>query len=49
MCEKCEELDNKIEHYLRLSLLLTDKQTLEGLGILIAKYRADKKALHPDK
>jgi hypothetical protein len=48
MCSKCDELHGKIEHYRRLSQLLTDKRTLEGLEALIEKYEADKKALHPE-
>lgn len=48
MCEKCAELDGKIEHYQRIARWVTDKPTLEGIDILIAKYEADKKALHPE-
>ena len=48
MCEKCKELDSKIDHYQQLSTLLTDRQTLDGIEILIAGYQAQKKALHPE-
>ena len=30
MCEKCEELDDKIEHYRNLRARVTDRQTNEG-------------------
>jgi hypothetical protein len=48
MCSQCDELDGKIEHYRRLSKMLTDKITLEGIEVLIKKYQADKQALHPE-
>jgi hypothetical protein len=48
MCEKCVELDKKIEHYRQLSRWITDQQTIESLGLFIAKLRAEKAALHPE-
>ena len=48
MCSKCDELDRKIEHYQRLSRMLLDQRVIEGLEALIEKYKADKKALHPE-
>ena len=29
MCEKCEELDDKIEHYRNLRARVTDRQTMK--------------------
>jgi hypothetical protein len=49
MCEKCVELDKKIEHYLQLSTLVLDQSAQRGISFLIAKYGDDKKALHPDQ
>jgi hypothetical protein len=49
MCEKCTELDKKIEHYRQLSTWVLDQNTQEGIALLVAKYRADKRALHPDQ
>ena len=49
MCEKCEAIDKRIGHYREMGTHLTDTQTLEGIGILIAKLEADKKALHPEQ
>jgi hypothetical protein len=46
MCEKCAQLDAKIEHYLRLSSRLTDQPTLEGIEKLIEQMKAQKAALH---
>ena len=47
MCEKCIELDKKIDHYQALSTWVTDKAALEGIRFLLAKYNTDKKVLHP--
>ena len=47
MCGKCVEIDDRIEHYRQISRWVNDKLTLEGIEILIAKYLADKEALHP--
>ena len=48
MCEKCKELDGKIEHYQRLSKLLIDKQALEGVEVLVAGHQGQKKAMRPE-
>jgi hypothetical protein len=48
MCDKCIELDRRIVHYGALSTGVQDAAALEGIRFLIAKYEADKKALHPD-
>jgi hypothetical protein len=48
MCEKCVEFDEKIEHYRRLSRLITDQKTIEQLELFIEKWRAEKAALHPE-
>jgi FAD/FMN-containing dehydrogenase len=49
MCDKCVELDGKIEHYQRLASLITDQPTLDAIEELIAKMKAHKAALHPDE
>jgi len=48
MCEKCTALDGKIEHYRKISCWVNDKMTLEGIEVLIEKYRDEKKGLHPE-
>lgn len=48
MCDKCAELDGKIEHYQRLARWVNDQKTLDGIALLIDKYEAHKKALHPE-
>ena len=48
MCDLCRELDRRIDHYRLLSSRVTDRWTLDGIDILIAKLGAEKKALHPE-
>ena len=48
MCEKCVAIDGKIEHYQNLSSLVTDRRTLDGIKLLIARLEAGKQALHPE-
>jgi hypothetical protein len=49
MCDKCVELDGKIEHYQRLSDRITDQPTLDGIKGLIARMKTQKAALHPER
>jgi hypothetical protein len=46
MCDVCEQLDEKIEHYKKLAAM-TDQLTIEGITALIAELQAQKAALHP--
>ena len=47
MCEKCVELDGKIEHYRDIALRMTDEAMLRGINVLIERAKAHKEALHP--
>jgi hypothetical protein len=47
MCEKCTELDEKIEHYRRFASYPFDPLTTERIKDLIAELEQQKKALHP--
>lgn len=49
MCEKCVELDGKIEHYERLSKGITDQAMLDGIKWLIERAETEKAALHPEQ
>jgi hypothetical protein len=49
MCKKCVEIDEKIEHYQRLSSGITDQPTLDGIKELIERLKAEKAGLHPDQ
>jgi beta-phosphoglucomutase-like phosphatase (HAD superfamily) len=46
MCDKCKELDQKIEHYRELSQSITDQPTIDGLKELIRDLNERKIALH---
>jgi hypothetical protein len=48
MCDKCLELDGKIEHYHRMASLITDRPTVDAIKELIARMMAQKAALHPE-
>jgi hypothetical protein len=49
MCERCNEIDAKIDHYRRLAELITDKPALDGIDQLIAEMETTKASLHPDE
>jgi hypothetical protein len=49
MCEKCVELDAKIDRYKQLARLITDQWILDGIAKAIDKANAEKAALHPDR
>jgi hypothetical protein len=48
MCEKCVELDKKIEQYRALARKVTDQPTLDAIDVLIKKMETRKAALHPE-
>lgn len=49
MCKRCTELDDKIEHYKRISTYVTDQLTLDGITGLIKQMMAEKAALHREQ
>ena len=49
MCDKCDELDKKIEHYRSLLFRVTDQQTTEGIRKLITDMQAQRAALYPEQ
>lgn len=48
MCDKCIELDKKIERYRQIQQAILDQVTVDGIKQLIAKMEAQKAALHPE-
>jgi hypothetical protein len=48
MCERCDEIDVKIDHYRRVAKMITDKPTLDGIDQLCAELEATKASLHPE-
>jgi hypothetical protein len=49
MCDKCAELDKKIEHYRWIASMIGDQLTLDRIKALIALLTSQKKALHPEE
>jgi hypothetical protein len=49
MCEKCAEIDAKIDYYRLLALRVTDQPMLGGLNKLIERLQAERAALHPEQ
>ena len=48
MCDKCQELDQKIARYLHILERVLDPLLAEGVGKLIGEAEAEKAALHPE-
>ncbi|MDB5604085.1 MAG: hypothetical protein JWP25_985 [Bradyrhizobium sp.] len=49
MCDKCAELDSKIEHYERLASRIADQPTLDGIKELIEQMKAKRPRYTPSK
>jgi hypothetical protein len=49
MCEKCIELDSKIEHYRAIASKITDEAMIRGINVLIARAKVQKAVLHPEE
>ncbi len=49
MCDRCIELDEKIDLYRQLSTWVIESETRRGIETLVQKYQVDKTALHPPR
>jgi hypothetical protein len=49
MCEKCVEIDQKIERYRRLQQSILDQYTVDQTKQLVAELEGQKAALHPEQ
>jgi hypothetical protein len=49
VCDKCAELDKKIEHYQKMLLAIADPITVERLKALIGDLKVQKDTLHPEQ
>ncbi|MFK4522915.1 hypothetical protein ABIF90_000896 [Bradyrhizobium japonicum] len=49
MCDKCIELDQKIEHLESLARRVLDQITTDGIAELVRELRDEKKKLHPEQ
>ena len=47
MCDKCTEIDEKIERYLRFTHAVPDQDFVDRLSALIKDLKSEKAALHP--
>ena len=47
MCDKCDEIDEKIERYLRFAHAVPDQDFVDRLNALIKDLESEKAALHP--
>lgn len=47
MRDKCIQYDDKIARYRRLSFQINDRQTLDGIAVLIAEATDAKALIHP--
>jgi hypothetical protein len=48
MCEKCDDIDKKIERYEGIRSRIADQVTVDRIKELIAEMEAQKAALHPE-
>lgn len=48
MCEKCVEINRRIEHLRAMASRILDRQMLDGIDKLVAELEAQKVALHPE-
>jgi hypothetical protein len=49
MCDKCDELDKKIDHYQLILLSIGDQITTDRIKVLIEDLQAKKATLHPEQ
>jgi hypothetical protein len=49
MCDKCQELEKKIERFRLIMERVPDAQLAEGITRLIKEAEAEKAALHPEQ
>ncbi len=48
MCEKCDEIDKKIERYRQIQRTILDQITVDRATEMVAELEAQKAALHPE-
>jgi hypothetical protein len=49
VCDKCEAIDQKIEHYERIERGVSDQLTLDRIKTAVAELTAEKVAMHPQE
>jgi hypothetical protein len=48
MCEKCDEIDKKIERYRQVQRSILDQVTVDRAKEMVIELQAQKAALHPE-
>lgn len=49
MCDKCQDLEKKIERYRRLAFSINDQLTIDRFNQLVKEAEAEKAKLHSDQ
>jgi hypothetical protein len=49
MCDKCKEIDKRIEHYRQIATKIIDQVTIDRINRLNSDLQAVKVALHPER
>jgi hypothetical protein len=49
MCDKCQELEKKIERYSKIAFSINDQLTIDRFNQLIKDTEAEKAKLHPNQ
>ena len=49
MCEKCKELDDRIEHYQKLAKSIADERTVAGIREIVTEMEAERASLHREQ
>ena len=49
MCDRCDRLGEKIEHYKKVMSAMTDQLTIDRITTLVAELEAQKAKLHPER
>jgi hypothetical protein len=47
VCERCNEIDNKIERYKRMAKMINDRAALQAIDTIVADLEAQRLTLHP--
>jgi hypothetical protein len=47
MCDKCKQIDDRIDHFRKMASYVMDRPVLDSFAIAIANLEAEKAALHP--
>jgi hypothetical protein len=48
VCDRCNQIDDRIQHYEDLAKFVTDRAALESLARLISDLKAERQNLHPN-